>query len=84
MSKRTYRFGPDYLLKSVKVGVAVLKGEQYYFVTDRYNYWLIADMDVQNQTYELKLWDKPRTRKPHSRKSHWRNVTSPYAIKVRL
>ena len=84
MTKRHYKFGPEYLLKTMKVGVAVLKGEQYYFVTDRYNYWLITDMDVEKQTYELKIWDKPRFRKPHARKSHWRNVTAPHAIKVRL
>jgi len=82
--KRRYTFGPNYMLNTMKLGIAVIKGEKYYFITDRFSYWLITDMNPQTGSYELKLWDKPRFKKPHSRKSHWRNVIDPHAIKVRL
>jgi hypothetical protein len=72
--KRQYRFGPDYLTRTCKLGVAMIRGEKYYFVTDRYNYWLVTDMDPMSGTYQLQVWDKPRFKKPKGRPSHRRKV----------
>jgi hypothetical protein len=70
--KRPYTFGPKYLTQTCKLGVAMIRGEKYYFITDRYNYWLITDMDPMTGSYKVELWNKPRFKAPKRRPSYRR------------
>ena len=55
MTKRKYTFGSDYLRKC-KLGIAMIRGERYYFISDGYARWLITDMDPETARFEVKLW----------------------------
>ena len=74
MTKRLYTFGTKYLTETCKLGVAMIYGEKYYFITDRYAYWLIEDMDPQAGSFALKVWDKARLKKQKRRPSHARKI----------
>ena len=51
-----YTFGKKYLHTSCKLGVAMLQGEKYYFLSDGYTRWLITDMNVETQEVTVKIW----------------------------
>ena len=56
MSKRRFNFGQKYLEKSCRVGIAMIRGERYYWITDGYCRWLITDMDPMNKRVKLQVW----------------------------
>lgn len=56
MTKRRYNFGSTYLQKSTRVGIAMIRGEQYYWLTDGYARYLITDMDPMKKMVKLQVW----------------------------
>jgi len=54
--KKNYIFGQKYLLTKCKLGIAMIKGERHYWLTDGYTRYLVTDMNPTTQTVEVKVW----------------------------
>jgi len=55
MAKRKYTFGQKHL-DGCKIGIAMIKGEQWFWLTDGYTRWLITDMNHEMRQVETKVW----------------------------
>jgi hypothetical protein len=59
MAKRKHTFGMKYLAKQ-HFGIAIIKGEQFYWVTDGYTNWKMVDFDpaVGPSSAVFAVWPK--------------------------
>lgn len=57
MAKSKFRFGLQYL-QNCRFGMAIVKGEQFYWVTDGYTKWLLTDFDpkVGPSSCRFEVW----------------------------
>jgi len=55
MAKRRYNFGQTYL-DNCRIGIAMIKGEQWFWLTDGYTRWLVTDMNHEMRQVETKVW----------------------------
>ena len=57
MKKHKHRYGMNYLL-TCRHGIAIIRGEQHFFISDGYTRWLIVDFDpaVGPSSARFKVW----------------------------